>query len=147
MGWTGWCPSIFPWKVLCIFKLALGLQTCSPLLLVMCTSEMPWVLPLLKTQLLFLASAHVRLRVLELWGKPLIRHTIVLQLVRWRGFCLLLARQRGWFQRRLRWDLLAFLCVGGGSWQRAHIVQSWRTTTPGLGGTWLGLLTCSIMMD
>lgn len=29
-----------------------------------------------KTQLLFLASVHVRLRVLELWGKPLIRDTI-----------------------------------------------------------------------
>lgn len=41
-----------------------------------CTSRTQQVLPSFKTQLLFLASVHVRLRVLELWGKPLIRDTI-----------------------------------------------------------------------
>lgn len=41
-----------------------------------CISRTPRVLPLFKTQLLFLASVHTCLRVLELWGKPLIRDTI-----------------------------------------------------------------------
>lgn len=40
--------------------------------------------------------------------------------------------------------LLASLCAGGGSWQRARIVQGWGSTTPGLGGAGLGLLSCSI---
>ena len=87
VGWTGRSPCIFPWKVLCIFRLVLGLQTCSPLLHVMSSSRMLWVLPLVKTQLLFLVNVHMCLCVLELWGKALIRHTIVPQPVRRRGFC------------------------------------------------------------
>lgn len=74
LEWTGRSPCISPWKAICVFKVALGLQMCSSLLLVVCISRMLWALPLLKSQLLFLASVPTCLCVLELWGKPLIRH-------------------------------------------------------------------------
>lgn len=65
LGWTGRCPLLFPSKVLGVFKLALGLQTCSPFLLAMCTSRMPWALPLFKNSCYFW---QVRTRVSVYWS-------------------------------------------------------------------------------